>query len=127
MVIKLNSVSFQGLQALLVEIEVDIQAKVPEFEIVGMVGTMVKESVKRIETAIQNSGFHFPGKRIIVNLAPAGIRKVGTLFDLPIAIGILYEKYEFAGLGTTLLAGELSLDGTLRPVIGALSIANCLP
>jgi magnesium chelatase family protein len=123
MVVKLNSISLFGLQALPVEIEVDIQAKVPEFEIVGMAGTMVKESSKRIETAIQNSGFHFPGKRIIVNLAPAGIRKVGTLFDLPIAIGILAEKYEFAGLESAVIVGELSLDGTLRPIPGALPIA----
>jgi len=123
MVSKLFSMSFYGLKIIPIEIEVDIQVKVINFEIVGMAGPAVKESVKRIETAIQNSGFHFPGKRIIVNLAPAGIKKVGTLFDLPIALGILNEQYEFNNLNDYLLVGELSMDGQLRSIAGALPIA----
>lgn len=123
MVTKLTSISFYGLHTIPVEIEVDIQIKVSEFEIVGMAGIAVKESVKRIETAIQNSGYHFPGKRIIVNLAPAGIKKAGALFDLPIAIGILNEAYNFTNLNDFVIVGELSLDGQIRSIQGALPIA----
>ncbi len=124
MVTKLSSISYYGLQTIPIEIEVDIQTKVYEFEIVGMADVSVKESVKRIETAIQNSGYHFPGKRIIVNLAPAGIRKVGALFDLPIAIGIMNEAFEFQNLNEYIIVGELSLDGQIRSIPGALPIAH---
>ncbi len=123
MVVKINSFTLFGMNVIKVEIEVDIHLKVPEFEIVGMAGQSVKESYKRIESAIQNSGFHFPGKRIIVNLAPAGIKKSGTFFDFPIAIGILNENYEMAGLEKTILVGELSLNGELRKIPGGLLIA----
>lgn len=123
MVSRIQSLSFIGLEAIPITIEVDIQLKCLEFEIVGMPGTMVKESVKRIETAIQNSGFHFPGKRIIVNLAPAGLRKIGTLFDLPVALGILNEQYAFPNLENHVIIGELALDGAVRPVPGALPLA----
>ncbi len=123
MMVKLNSFTFFGMQVIKVEIEIDIQTKVPEFEIVGLAGQSVKESCRRIETAIQNSGFHFPGKRIIVNLAPAGIKKNGTFFDFPIAIGILSEKYEMNGLENIALVGELSLNGELRKIPGGLLIA----
>lgn len=123
MVVKLNSFTFFGMQVIKVDIEIDIQTKVPEFEIVGLAGQSVKESCRRIETAIQNSGFHFPGKRIIVNLAPAGIKKNGTFFDFPIAIGILSEKYEMEELSNIALVGELSLNGELRKIPGGLLIA----
>jgi magnesium chelatase family protein len=120
---KLQSISFLGLKTIPVEIEVDIQVKVPEFEVVGMADQSVRESVKRIESAIQNSGMHFPGKRIIVNLAPAGVKKAGALFDLPITLGILNEHFEFQGLSEHVIVGELSLDGHVRPIHGALPIA----
>ncbi len=120
---RLLSASYFGLDTRLVEIEVDIVTKVKSFEIVGMVGVAVKESVKRIESAIVNSGYHFPGKKIVVNLAPAGVKKVGTLFDLPIALGILDEKFPLQYLEESVIIGELSLDGKLRPVSGALPIA----
>lgn len=123
MVTKLYSCFYYGIESNLLEIEVDIQRKAKAFEIVGLAGMAVKESVKRIEAAIDNSDYHFPGKRIIVNLAPAGIRKIGTLFDLPIAIGILNEQFQFDGLQNELMIGELALDGTIRPVSGALPIA----
>ncbi len=123
MVSKLFSISFCGLKTTLIEIEVDIQTKVPEFEIVGMMDSAVKGSTRRIEAAIQNSGFHFPGKRIIVNLAPSGLKKSGAIFDLAIAVGILNEQYDLKDLGRYIIAGELSLDGHLRPIIGALPIA----
>jgi len=122
-VIKLNSFTFFGMKVIPVEIEIDIRTKIPEFEIVGLPSQAVKESCKRIETAIQNSGFHFPGKRIMVNLAPANIKKSGTFFDFPIAVGILSETYELKDLSKTVLVGELSLNGDLRKIPGALLIA----
>ncbi|MCX7821168.1 MAG: YifB family Mg chelatase-like AAA ATPase [Brevinematales bacterium] len=123
MVVKLNSFTFFGMQVIKVDIEIDIQTKVPEFEIVGLASQSVKESCRRIETAIQNSGFHFPGKRIIVNLAPAGIKKNGTFFDFPIALGILSERYEMENLDKIAFVGELSLNGELRKIPGGLLIA----
>ncbi len=123
MVSKLFSISFCGLKTIPIEIEVDIRTKVPEFEIVGMVESAVKGSTRRIEAAIQNSGFHFPGKRIIVNLAPAGLKKTGAIFDLAIAIGILNEQFALKDLDRYIITGELSLDGRLRPISGALPIA----
>jgi magnesium chelatase family protein len=123
MISRLYSGSIIGIETILVEIEVDLQPKVKGFEIVGLAGLAVKESVKRIEAAIMNSGFHFPGKQIVVNLAPAGIKKVGTLFDLPIALGILNNAYDFGNLSDTVLVGELALDGQLRRIPGSLSIA----
>jgi len=122
MILRMQSMSLLGLEATLIDIEVDIQPKVKEFEIVGMATQAVKESVRRIEVAIQNSGFHFPGQRIIVNLAPAGIKKMGTLFDLPIALAILCMESP-PDLSSLLIVGELALDGRLRPIPGALPIA----
>ncbi len=123
MIVRMQSMSLLGLEAIPIDIEVDIQPKVKEFEIVGMAGQAVKESVRRIEVAIQNSGFHFPGQRIIVNLAPAGIKKMGTLFDLPIALAILSMENVGEDLSSLLVVGELALDGRLRAIPGALPIA----
>ncbi len=123
MVCRLFSISYYGLKTSAVEIEVDIQTKVPAFEIIGMIDSEVRGSTKRIESAIQNSGYHFPGKRIIVNLAPGGVRRTGTLFDLAITIGILNEQHNFQNLDQFIIVGELSLDGRLRHITGALPIA----
>ncbi|MCX7882635.1 MAG: YifB family Mg chelatase-like AAA ATPase [Brevinematales bacterium] len=123
MILRMQSMSLLGMEAIPIDIEVDIQPKVKEFEIVGMASQAVKESVRRIEVAIQNSGFHFPGQRIIVNLAPAGIKKIGTLFDLPIALAILCMDMPPKDLSSLLVVGELALDGRLRPIPGALPIA----
>lgn len=123
MVSKVYSVSFIGLNTVPIEIEVDIEAMVKEFEVVGMAGLAIRESVKRVDPAIRNSGYHFPGKRIIVNLAPAGIKKMGALFDLPIALGILKDVVGIGGLEDHIIVGELALDGQVRPIPGALPIA----
>lgn len=123
MILRMQSMSLLGLEAIPIDIEVDIQPKVKEFEIVGMATQAVKESVRRIEVAIQNSGFHFPGQRIIVNLAPAGIKKMGTLFDLPIALAILCMGEVPEDIDSLLVVGELALDGRLRPIPGGLPIA----
>ncbi len=122
--IRVFSGAFLGLNSLTIEIEIDIRSKLKSFEIVGLPSTAVKESNKRVEAAIINSGFHFPGKQIVVNLAPAGVRKIGTLFDLPIALGILAEESDMEISSDTFIIGELSLDGSLRSATGVLLLAG---
>ena len=120
---RLYSATFIGVESVIIEIEVDLSPKVKSFDIVGMPGQAVRESVKRVESAIVHSGYHFPGKRIVVNLAPAAIPKMGTMFDLPIALGILGDEADFSEMRNFLIVGELSLDGELRRVPGGLPIA----
>ncbi|RNC63115.1 MAG: Competence protein ComM [Candidatus Dichloromethanomonas elyunquensis] len=117
-----------GLDAQLVRVEVDISNGLPAFEIVGLANTAVKEAKDRVRSALKNSGFQFPLQRITVNLAPADLRKEGTGFDLPIAIGILAAMKEVNGESTDRLVftGELSLEGVLRPVPGVLTMALSL-
>ncbi len=93
--------------------------------LVGMPDTAVKESRERIKSALMNSGFGYPSQAVTVNLAPAHVRKEGSGFDLPMALAILGAMGTFKGLDEHLLAGELSLDGAVRPVRGALSMAVC--
>lgn len=116
-----------GVSAHLVEVEVDISFGMVHFYIVGLPDTTIKESSKRILTALKNSGVRLPLKKITVNLAPADLKKEGTLFDLPIALGILIAtknlEIDPASLQDTLFLGELSLDGSIRRVKGALAIA----
>ncbi len=124
---KIFSATTIGIDAHLIEVEVDISFGLVNFFIVGLPDTAVKESSKRILTALKNSGFQLPTKKITVNLAPADLKKEGTLFDLPIAIGILTAA-EFLNVNTeflheTLFLGELSLDGSIRFIKGALAIA----
>ena len=85
----IKSISLNGLNGYLVSAQVDVSSGLPNFEIVGLPDTTVKESKERIKTAIKNSGFDFLSRKIVVNLSPANIRKEGSIFDLPIAIGIL--------------------------------------
>jgi magnesium chelatase family protein len=116
-----------GVDAHLVEVEVDITAGLPAFTTVGLPETAVRESKERVKSAIQNSGYEFPADRITVNLAPAGIKKEGTGFDLPMAIGILSATTMVPqqGLERYLFMGELSLDGRVKPVGGSLPLAIC--
>ncbi|KAF0222359.1 MAG: magnesium chelatase family protein, partial [bacterium] len=117
-----------GIEASLVEVEVDLQLKpketdhIPIFTMVGLPDTTVRESRERIRAAITNCGFFFPQNRITVNLAPANVRKEGSSFDLPIALGILGANGEVKNtdLTDTLFLGELALDGRIRPVRGVL-------
>ncbi|MBI2775334.1 YifB family Mg chelatase-like AAA ATPase [Candidatus Dependentiae bacterium] len=124
---KIFSATTIGIEAHLVEVEVDLSYGMLQFFIVGLPDTAIKESRQRIATAIKNSGIRLPERKITVNLAPADLKKEGTLFDLPIAIGILAAaqliKIESAFLHETLIIGELSLDGTIRSIKGALPIA----
>ncbi|RKY61899.1 MAG: hypothetical protein DRP95_02265, partial [Candidatus Latescibacterota bacterium] len=114
-----------GIDAYIVQVEVDLSSQVPSFSTVGLPDGAVRESKDRVAAAIKNSGFRFPLRRITVNLAPADIRKEGSAFDLPIAVGILAASGQVSAerLGDLVLLGELSLDGTLRPIRGALPIA----
>lgn len=121
---RLLSASVYGIDAFIVEIETHLDNQMPAFLIVGLPDSAVKESRERVTAAIKNSGYVFPGKKITINLAPADIRKEGSAFDLPIALGILsaISIIPEAALDSTLALGELSLEGSLRPIHGALSI-----
>lgn len=115
-----------GIDAYLVEVEVDITAKgLPYFSMVGLPDAAVKESRDRIKAALKNIGFNFPLKQITVNLAPADLKKEGSSFDLPIAMAIVAAEgaVSISSFSDYILAGELSLDGKIKPIRGALPIA----
>jgi magnesium chelatase family protein len=114
-----------GIDAHTVHVEVDVSFGLPSFNVVGLPDASVRESRDRIRSAIRNSGFDFPGHRITVNLAPADIRNAGASFDLPIALGLLVASGQLQSerFGQYAAVGELALDGTVRPVKGALSMA----
>lgn len=115
-----------GIEGLLIDVEVDVRPGLPGFEIVGLPSKTVKESRERVRSALRNSGFKFPGQKVIVNLAPAHYRKDGALFDLPIALGILAHEgiIKPKSLESSIFAGELSLSGELKSVPGILSLAE---
>lgn len=124
---KIFSATTIGVDAHCVEVEVDLSLGMMNFFIVGLPDAAIKESRQRIQTALKNCGIQIPDRKITVNLAPANLKKEGTLFDLPIAIGILQAAYLVAVpkqfLEETLFLGELSLDGTIKSIKGALAIA----
>lgn len=123
MISKINSFALYGLEGKAVEIEVDINNGLPSFEIVGLADTTVKESKERVRSAIKNSGRIFPTKKITANFAPADIRKEGSAFDLPLAIGLLKASAQLlAETEDMVFLGELSLDGILRKINGVLPI-----
>jgi magnesium chelatase family protein len=125
-VCRARSLALVGIDALPVEVEVDVGDGLPGFSIVGLPDAAVQEARERVRVAISNSGFKFPNKKVIVNLAPASIRKEGPAFDLPIALAILAASgvVPIERLETMATVGELSLDGGLRGVRGALSISE---
>lgn len=122
MLAKILSAGLIGVDGYVMDVEVDITNGLPGFELVGLPDATVKESRERVRSAIKNSGFYFPTKRIIVNMAPADTRKEGPAYDLPIAIGILMASGQLTLPNEIepLFLGELSLDGTIRPVSGVL-------
>lgn len=124
---KTNSAAVYGIDAHPVQVEVDLykSGMARDFVLVGMPDTAVRESRERIKSAMMNSGFGYPNKAVTVNLAPATVRKEGAGFDLPMALGILGAMGSVKELGEHLAIGELSLDGAVRPVHGALSVAVC--
>ena len=122
MFIKIPSGAVMGVDGYIVDVEVDLSTGMPGFDIVGLGDTAVKESKERVRAAIKNSGFIFPIKHITVNLAPADTKKSGPAFDLPIAVGLLFCIHSItdSNLHKSFFAGELSLDGHLRPISGVL-------
>ncbi|NLI90428.1 MAG: YifB family Mg chelatase-like AAA ATPase [Epulopiscium sp.] len=122
---KLTSCALMGVDGLLVTVEVDISNGLPSFDLVGLPDSSVRESKERVRSAIKNSGYPFPVKRITVNLAPADYRKEGSYYDLPIALGILscMGVVSQNSLNKCMVAGELSLDGSIQSVKGILPIA----
>jgi magnesium chelatase family protein len=129
MLAKVQSAHLLGIEPYAIEIEVDIaQRGLPHFNIVGLPDTAVKESRDRIKASFKNTGFPFPIKQITVNLAPADLKKEGSSFDLPIAIGILSAEGHIPkeALKDFLIVGELSLEGKLRAIKGTLCIASKL-
>lgn len=116
------SSALHGIDGNIIKVEIDISEGLPTFDIVGLPDSSVKEAKERVRTAIKNSNFNFPIKKITVNLAPANIRKEGSSFDLPIAIGILVciGVIKSETLKDTMVIGELSLDGSVRGVSGVL-------
>lgn len=124
MLSNIKTIALHGLEGYLIDVQIDISAGMPYWEIVGLPDVSVKEAKERVRTAIKNSNFEFKSRKIIVNLSPADIRKEGTSFDLPIAIGILLNLgYINKNLnGKTAFIGELSLDGKLNKVNGILPI-----
>lgn len=125
LIAKTYTCSLLGIDALLVEVEVDLSPGLPYFATVGLPDNIVRESKDRVKTALQNSGYHFPAERITVNLAPAHLKKEGAGFDLPIAVGILCAMgmIDRQMVEETILVGELALDGRVKPVTGCLPMA----
>ena len=121
MLAKVISCAVVGLEGAIVEVEVDISPGLPSMTIVGLPDTAVQEARERVRAAIRNSGCVFPMKRIVVNLAPADLKKAGPAYDLPIATGILLSSEQvYADVSQTIILGELSLDGSLRHTNGIL-------
>jgi magnesium chelatase family protein len=121
MLAKVMSCALIGLEGALVEVEVDIAQGLPNFFIVGLPDDAVREARERARAAIKNSGFKFPYRRVVVNLAPADLKKEGPAYDLPIAVGIILASEQLsAEISKTLFLGELSLDGSLRHTSGIL-------
>ncbi|MFO7883271.1 MAG: YifB family Mg chelatase-like AAA ATPase [Desulfobacteraceae bacterium] len=121
----IKSCATAGIEACMVDVEVDISFGLPVFNIVGLPETAVRESRDRVKSAIKNSGYSFPVDRITVNLAPADVRKEGTGFDLPVAMGLLAasELVSPQAMSGYFITGELSLDGSVKPVTGVLPAA----
>lgn len=126
MLVKIFGSAVYGVEAISITIEVNWMATGTEYMIVGLPDNAVKESMQRVESTIKTNGFVMPRTRIVVNMAPADIKKSGSAFDLPIAIGVLAASEQIENherLHEYVIMGELSLDGTIRPIKGALPIA----
>ena len=141
MLAKVNSAAVVGVEAFPVEVEVDVAGGLPSFSTVGLPDNAVKESKDRVRSAVKNSGYAFPARRITVNLAPADMKKEGAAFDLPTALGLLMaqglvssngggegdgegeDRVKSRVVSDFIILGELSLDGAIKPIRGALSVA----
>ena len=125
MLAKLRSMAVIGIDAFEIGIEADISEMLPSFTIVGLPDGAVRESRERVMSAIKNCGFEFPSRKVTINMAPADVKKEGSAFDLPIAIGLLIasSQVEISNAKDYIIVGELSLDGTVKHVRGMLSMA----
>ncbi|MBD2042488.1 YifB family Mg chelatase-like AAA ATPase [Microcoleus sp. FACHB-672] len=125
MLARVWSASLVGIDAVKVGVEVDVSGGLPGIVVVGLPDTAVQESKERVKAALKNAGYAFPMRRIVINLTPADLRKEGPIFDLSISVGILAASEQVSAqlLGDYLFLGEVSLDGSLRPVAGVLPIA----
>lgn len=125
MLAKVQSAAVTGIDGFVVHVEVDLAPGLPVFSTVGLPDAAVRESKDRVVAAVRNSGFDFPVRRVTVNLSPADVKKEGTAFDLPIALGVLAaeERIPASALADVVAVGELALDGRVRPVRGVLPIA----
>ncbi|MDH5707007.1 MAG: magnesium chelatase, partial [Candidatus Aminicenantes bacterium] len=123
MLFKIASASLLGIDAYLVEVEVDISFGIPGFVTVGLPDAAVRESKERVRAALKNCGYDFPSRKILINLAPADRRKEGSAFDLPIALGLLahLDLFRLERLNDYLFLSELALDGRLKPARGILA------
>jgi magnesium chelatase family protein len=121
---KVHSVGITGVEGVPILVEADVSDGLPGFSMVGYLSSQVREAQDRVRTALRNSGFRLPAKKVTINLSPADIRKEGTAFDLPIAISILSASGHISSsaLKDCVISGELGLDGTIKPLHGALSI-----
>ena len=124
MLARIFSCAVVGLEGVIVEVEVDYTNGQPGMTIVGLPDMAVQESRERVQTAVKNAGLHFPRHRIVVNLAPASVRKEGPYYDLPIALGVIVLGGHLVpeALDSTLVIGELSLDGAVRHGRGVISV-----
>jgi magnesium chelatase family protein len=125
MLAKVSSASLIGIEAYVVDVEVDISPGLPAFVTVGLPDTTVRESKERVRAALKNCGYEFPSRKVTINLAPADRRKEGSAFDLPISLGLLAHSgfFPLERIRDYLFMGELALDGRLKPVKGVLSSA----
>ncbi len=125
MISQILTASVIGLDVYKILVEVDLNNSLPSVSIVGLPDTAISEAKERVRSAIKNSGFEFPNKKVVINLAPANIKKMGSYYDLPIAVGILVKNGVIPNIdfSQTAFIGELSLDGSLRAVAGVLPIA----
>ena len=128
MLSKVATCALLGVEGHYVLVETDVTSGLPNFNLVGLAATSVKEARERVRAAIKNSGFDFPAQRITVNMAPADLRKDGTAFDLAIAAGVLAATGQLPAeaLQGKILIGELSLDGKIRGVPGTMALAATL-
>lgn len=125
MLARMKGATLFGITADIIDVEVDIALGLPGLNMVGLPDSSIRESRERVRAAIKNSGFEYPLRKITINLAPADVRKEGSSLDLPVSIGILSASgvIERKSIDNTLMVGELSLDGTLKPIKGILSMA----
>lgn len=127
MLSKIKSCGLNGIDGFIIDVETDISNGIPAFELVGLGNIAVREAKERVRSAIKNSGYEFPARRITVNLAPANLRKEGSALDLPIAIGVLAAtgQIDSSLIDDYIFIGELSLDGEIKGVNGVLSMVLC--